>query len=226
MENMPSCIPEPNKGPYKSRNISPTNEPPGPLPADFRPGRFTPLEILHRIFPNQKKTIMELVLQGCDGNVVKAIEHFLSANDAMFLPHPPVTYGYSLSTQDMSFAPRPVPRPLTLGSIKSAFTPLAPPAHATAAPRSEDSTLFGSVPRLSESSLYVPYSLAQTSHLLLQPCPAGCPQCKRTFTLVSETETQLGAPPEHQVVLKEQCGRTQEAVDLSDRSWQTDSPSG
>lgn len=171
---------------------------------------------------------MDLVLQGCDGNIVKAIEHFLSANDAMFLQHPPpVSYGYSLATQDVPFAPRPVPRPLTLGSIKSAFTPLAPPAHATAAPRSsEDSTLFGSVPRLSESSLYVPYSLAQTSHLLLQPCPAGCVQCRRTFTLVPETETQMETPPEEQVVLKEQCGRTQEAVDLSDRSWQTDSPTG
>lgn len=170
---------------------------------------------------------MDLVLQGCDGNVVKAIEHFLSANDAMFLQHPPVSYGYSLATQDVPFAPRPVPRPLTLGSIKSAFTPLAPPAHATTAPRSsEDSTLFGSVPRLSESSLYVPYSLAQTSHLLLQPCPAGCVQCRRTFTLVPETETQMETPPEEQVIMKEQCGRTQEAVDLSDRSWQTDSPTG
>lgn len=227
-ESIPPCISETNKPPYKSRNRSPTTEQPGALPADFRPGRFTPLEILHRIFPNQKKPVMELVLQGCDGNVVKAIEHFLSANDAMFLQHPPVTYGYSLAAaQDVPFGPRPVPRPLTLGSIKSAFTPLAPPAHATTVPRSnEDSTLFGSVPRLSESSLYVPYTLAQTSHLLLQPCPAGCPQCRRTFTLVSDAEAQLENPSEEQIALKEQCTRTQEAVDLSDRSWQTDSPSG
>lgn len=191
---------------------------PGALPADFRPGRLSPMEILHRIFPNQKKAVMELVLQGCDGNLVKAIEHFLSANDAMLL-HPPVSpYGFPLTGEDLPYAPRPVVPPLTLGSIKSAFTPLAPPAHATAARPSDDSTLFGSVPRLSESSLYVPYSLAQTSHLLLQPCQAGCLQCRRTFSLVSETETHLGTPTEDQIVLKEQCTRTQEAVDLSDRS--------
>ncbi|XP_035230871.1 uncharacterized protein LOC118202788 [Stegodyphus dumicola] len=170
---------------------------------------------------------MELVLQGCNGDLVKAIEHFLSVNDAMFLPHPPVTYGYSLATQDVPFAPRPVPR-LTLGSIKSAFTPLVPPAaHTTTASRTtEDSTLFGSVPRLSESSLYVPYSIAQASHLFLQPCPTDCQQCRRTFALVSETETQLRATPDDQPPLKEACGRTHEAVDLSERSWQTGSPSG
>ncbi|GFU51554.1 doublesex- and mab-3-related transcription factor A2 [Nephila pilipes] len=201
----------------------------GALPADFRPGRLSALEILHRIFPNQKKSVLELVLQGTNGNLITAIEHFLSANDAMFLPHPPITYGYP---QDVPLGgpPRPMPR-LTLGDRsfgKSAFTPIGPPAaHTTTSSRSnEETTLFGSVPRLSESSLYVPYSFAQTSHLLLQPCPAGCPQCRRTFSLVSETETQLSVPSEDQPLIKETCSRTQEAVDLSDRSWQTGSPSG
>lgn len=55
------------------------------MPTDFRPGRLSPIEILGRIFPTQKKTILELVLQGCNGDLVKAIEHFLSANDAIYL---------------------------------------------------------------------------------------------------------------------------------------------
>ncbi|GFY77308.1 doublesex-and mab-3-related transcription factor 3 [Trichonephila inaurata madagascariensis] len=209
----------------KARSNGRPDDAGGALPADFRPGRLSPLEILHRIFPNQKKGVLELVLQGTNGNLITAIEHFLSANDAMFLPHPPITYAYP---QDVPFAPRPMPR-LTIGdrSLKSAFTPIVPPAaHTTTSSRpNEESTLFGSVPRLSESSLYVPYSLAQTSHLLLQPCPAGCPQCRRTFSLVSETEAQLSLPSEDQPSIKETCSRTQEAVDLSDRSWQTGSPS-
>ncbi|XP_054724998.1 LOW QUALITY PROTEIN: doublesex- and mab-3-related transcription factor A2-like [Uloborus diversus] len=210
-----------NPRPPSTERISP-----GPMPADFRPGRLSPLDILNRLFPNQKKAVMELVLQGCNGDIAKAIEHFLSADDALYLRHPSVS-GYNYS--DMPFLqPRPMPR-LTLGSIKSAFTPLAPPiAHATTTTQQDtvQSTLFGSVPRLSESSLYVPYSsLSQNSHLLLQPCPAGCIQCRRTFSLVSETESQLCPNPDEQI--KDTTGRlAQEAVDLSDRSWQTGSPSG
>ncbi|XP_042895074.1 doublesex- and mab-3-related transcription factor dmd-4 [Parasteatoda tepidariorum] len=229
MDGSSPCHPEQNKCKSRSNGRPPSSDfpSPGALPADFRPGRLSPIEILHRIFPNQKKTVMELVLQGTNGDLVKAIEHFLSANDAMFLPHPPVSYGYTLTNQDVPFVPRPMPR-LTLGSIKSAFTPLAPPAaHATTSARTnEETNIFGSVPRLSESSLYVPYSLAQSSHLLLQPCPAGCLQCRRTFSLVPDSDTHLSTTPDDQQLIKETCNRTQEAVDLSDRSWQTGSPSG
>ncbi|CAG5129182.1 unnamed protein product [Candidula unifasciata] len=52
-------------------------------PAAFRPGRLTPLEILERVFPLQRKTVLELVLQGCNGDLVKAIEHFISAQDTV-----------------------------------------------------------------------------------------------------------------------------------------------
>ncbi|CAL1280912.1 unnamed protein product [Larinioides sclopetarius] len=224
-EKQESVFPNEQQTKSKSRsNGRPPSSESASIPADFRPGRLSSLEILERIFPNQKKSVLELVLQGTNGDLGKSIEHFISANDAMFLPHSPLPYGYP---HDVPF-PRPVPR-LTLGSIKSAFTPLGPPAaHTTTSPRTnENSTLFGSVPRLSESSLYVPYTLAQPpTHLLLQTCPAGCTQCRRTFSFVSEPETQLSLPSDDQPILKEPCGRTQEAVDLSDRSWQTGSPSG
>ncbi|KAG8179174.1 hypothetical protein JTE90_024378 [Oedothorax gibbosus] len=191
--------------------------------------RLISRRLLHEIYTDIPPEQVELVLQGCNGDLVKAIEHFLSANDAMFLPRPPV---YGFSALDLPFTtPRPAPR-MTIGSIKSAFTPLNDkprPAHGQTSDQTSnggqtpDWPIFGSLPRLSEnsSSLYVPYTtLAQTSHLLLQPCPAGCLQCRRTFSL-APAENQ-----EDQRTAEETCGRPQEAVDLSDRSWQTGSPSG
>ena len=56
---------------------------PSSIPTAFRPGRLSTLEILERIFPYQKRTVLELVLQGCAGDLVKAIEHFLSAQDTI-----------------------------------------------------------------------------------------------------------------------------------------------
>lgn len=52
-------------------------------PAAFRPGRLTPIEILERVFPLQRRSVLELVLQGCNGDLVKAIEHFISAQDTV-----------------------------------------------------------------------------------------------------------------------------------------------
>lgn len=37
--------------------------------------------MLGRLFPKQRSSVRKLVLQGCSGDVVKAIEHFLSAQD-------------------------------------------------------------------------------------------------------------------------------------------------
>ncbi|RUS75257.1 hypothetical protein EGW08_016972 [Elysia chlorotica] len=56
-------------------------------PTGFRPGRLTPLEILERVFPLQRRSVLELVLQGCNGDLVKAIEHFISAQDTVAAQH-------------------------------------------------------------------------------------------------------------------------------------------
>ncbi|KAL8597859.1 hypothetical protein ACOMHN_061392 [Nucella lapillus] len=53
----------------------------------FRPGRLSPLEILERLYPYQRRSVLELVLQGCNGDLVKAIEHFLSAQDTVTAQH-------------------------------------------------------------------------------------------------------------------------------------------
>ena len=52
------------------------------MAASFRPGKLTRIEILTRLFPLQKRDVLELVLQGCNGDAMKAIEHFLSADES------------------------------------------------------------------------------------------------------------------------------------------------
>ena len=54
-----------------------------PIVEDFRPGRYDPIEILERLFPNQKRNILELVLQGCNNDFKKTVEHFISLNDTI-----------------------------------------------------------------------------------------------------------------------------------------------
>ncbi|CAK8697797.1 unnamed protein product [Clavelina lepadiformis] len=51
------------------------------IAATCRPGKLSHMEILTRLFPNQKQSVLELVLQGCNGDTMKAIEHFLFANE-------------------------------------------------------------------------------------------------------------------------------------------------
>ena len=94
-------------------------------PADFRPGRLSSLDVISRIFPHQKRSVLDLVLQGCNGDVVKAIEHFLSLNDAMFLHHNHSGHNYS-AFSDSQQRRREIEANMSpiLGSIKSAFTPL------------------------------------------------------------------------------------------------------
>jgi hypothetical protein len=50
---------------------------------DYRPGRFDQIEILERLFPNQKRNILELVLNGCNNDFKKTVEHFVSLNDTI-----------------------------------------------------------------------------------------------------------------------------------------------
>jgi len=53
------------------------------IASSFRPGKLSKAEMLARLFPKQDTAIRKLVLQGCNGDVVKAIEHFLSAEDSL-----------------------------------------------------------------------------------------------------------------------------------------------
>ncbi|XP_063843825.1 doublesex and mab-3 related transcription factor 3, truncated-like isoform X2 [Scylla paramamosain] len=86
------------------------------------------VDILLRIFPGERRGVLELVLSGCGGDLLRAIEHFLSVGEAQRRPSAP-------APRPLDHPPRPLspPKP-SLGSAKSAFTPLAggaapPPAH-------------------------------------------------------------------------------------------------
>lgn len=53
--------------------------------ADAKQGRYSAIDILARLFPNQKRNVMELVLQGCNGDALKTIDYFLSLSDNLAL---------------------------------------------------------------------------------------------------------------------------------------------
>lgn len=106
-------------------------------PAAFAPGRLTNLEILERVFPLHRRSVLELVLQGCNGDLVKAIEQFLSAQDTLD------AHGKVETTQKSATRYNPYSTPAnwiqgsnpTYGSsvqtpldLKSAFKPLPMPA--------------------------------------------------------------------------------------------------
>ena len=125
-------------------------EPEDKIPHGYRPGRLSQIEILERIFPFQKRPVLELVLQGCNGDLVKAIEHFLSAQDTLVAQHQNInTTMYNATNNSTSSRPtenshhgfhpymaalnqlRPTMNPhnklaSVTGSMKSAFTPLPP----------------------------------------------------------------------------------------------------
>lgn len=91
------------------------------------PNTMNGVDILMRIFPGERRGVLELVLSGCGGDLLRAIEHFLSVGEAMRRPPAP------RPTVDLPPRPLSPPKP-SLGSAKSAFTPLVgnslpPPAH-------------------------------------------------------------------------------------------------
>ena len=45
-----------------------------------RPLPPTPIELLRRVFPNHRREVLELVLKGCDGNLIQAIESILTSD--------------------------------------------------------------------------------------------------------------------------------------------------
>lgn len=88
------------------------------------------IDILTRIFPSHKRSVLELVLQGCGKDVVQAIEQILNNSGQAKAPGETWTAERILqSTQPtMSSTPRPMlPGAMTL-SNRSAFSPLQPNA--------------------------------------------------------------------------------------------------
>ncbi|XP_041474830.1 doublesex- and mab-3-related transcription factor A2-like [Lytechinus variegatus] len=106
-------------------------------------GQRPPIEVLCRLFPTQKRAVLELMLQGCDGDVVQAIEQLLncqregsssssaSSTPSTALTTDSVTYPTTTSTvpsvaEPPCIAHRPYlsTTPVCTAGLKSAFSPL------------------------------------------------------------------------------------------------------
>ena len=72
----PECLNLKNPDSNKSKPVHSTTN-----ATECRPGRLEPLEMLSLLFEDQDRRILELVLEGCNGQVLQAIEHFVSRFD-------------------------------------------------------------------------------------------------------------------------------------------------
>ncbi|KAK7136109.1 hypothetical protein R3I94_014690 [Phoxinus phoxinus] len=101
-----------------------------PSPSSTASRQMNAIDILTRVFPNHKRSVLELVLQGCGKDVVQAIEQILNNSGQAKGPEEPWTAERMLQSAQshMSSTPRPVlPGTMTL-SNRSAFSPLQPNA--------------------------------------------------------------------------------------------------
>lgn len=95
----------------------------------------TPIDILTRVFPAHRRGVLELVLQGCGGDVVQAIEQIL--NNRGPDKGPEESWARDGALQGLPPAPAAHHRPLIAGAMapaigalgsRSAFSPLQPNA--------------------------------------------------------------------------------------------------
>lgn len=99
-----------------------------PSPSSASSRHMNAIDILTRVFPTHKRSVLELVLQGCGKDVVQAIEQILNHGGQLKPPDDSwVAERVLQSTQQpLSTTPRPVlPGSMTL-SNRSAFSPLQP----------------------------------------------------------------------------------------------------
>ena len=80
-------------------------------------------DILAKIFPHEKRGVLELVLSGCQGDLLRAIAHFLSVNETIKRTSSSTVVQRPLKEKSPTTVQ--VNKPF-LGGIKSAFTPLSP----------------------------------------------------------------------------------------------------
>lgn len=101
-----------------------------PSPSSAASRQMNAIDILTKVFPNHKRSVLELVLQGCGKDVVQAIEQILNNSGQAKGPEESWTADRMLQSAQppVSSTPRPMlPGTMTL-SNRSAFSPLQPNA--------------------------------------------------------------------------------------------------
>ncbi|CAG5861176.1 unnamed protein product [Menidia menidia] len=111
-----------------------------PSPSSAASRHMNAIDILTRVFPSHKRSVLELVLQGCGKDVVQAIEQILNHGGAQGGPRPGQEEAWA-AERGLQGAQQPPPaaaasaaaaRPLLPGAMtlsnRSAFSPLQPNA--------------------------------------------------------------------------------------------------
>ncbi|XP_030640727.1 doublesex- and mab-3-related transcription factor A2 [Chanos chanos] len=101
-----------------------------PSPSSASSRQMNAIDILTRVFPSHKRSVLELVLQGCGKDVVQAIEQILNNSGQAKTAEETWTAERMLQSAQppLSSTPRPMlPGTMTL-SNRSAFSPLQPNA--------------------------------------------------------------------------------------------------
>ncbi|XP_028856639.1 doublesex- and mab-3-related transcription factor A2 [Denticeps clupeoides] len=131
------------------------------------------IDILTRVFPSHKRSVLELVLQGCGKDVVQAIEQILNngaaAAAAAAARAPAEPWGAQPPPPSASAAPRPAPPAAVALGSRSAFSPLQPNApHFAAEPGA-----YPLGPHLGLNPLRLAYSAHGRGLAFMAPYSAG-----------------------------------------------------
>lgn len=124
--------------------------------------RRAPLDTLTRVFPHMKRSVLQLILQGCNGDAMAAIEQVLNNHSQEVSS---ASSGSSTSTPSvgpMAVAHRPymsLPHSMTPGSagVKSAFSPITSLAAANAMGQSPLRYAYAGLPNARGLAVAMPY---------------------------------------------------------------------
>ncbi|KAK6180114.1 hypothetical protein SNE40_012321 [Patella caerulea] len=82
-----------------------------------------PLEVLSRVFPHMNRSVLQLILQGCGGDTVQAIEQILNNKNDHTTTSTPSQVSQAQSVFPQSY----FTSPLNSNAFKSAFSPIGAP---------------------------------------------------------------------------------------------------
>lgn len=150
-----------------------------------------PIEILAKIFPSFRRYVLELVLMGCDDNIVQAIECILANSP------PPTSLGNHDNQQS---GPSPLKTSLPASPIQEVTTNEQGPHPGNLHPRQKSSLIYKDIlPRSLNLQVPPPSRLAQTQ--LYNPM-TQLPHTKCTYSTIPSAvayRTVVGSPEVHNI---------------------------